>query len=57
MSDDLKNRGEPDRSLSLSEEHEVRYWLRRFARGARTNRSVGPWAKPTLVKRGLQKPV
>ena len=42
MSDDLKNRGEPDRSrISLSEEHEVRYWTkRRFARGARTNRSV-----------------
>jgi len=27
MSDDLSNRGEPDRSrVSLSEEHEVRYW-------------------------------
>jgi len=27
MADDLKNRGEPDRSrISLSEEHEVRYW-------------------------------
>ena len=27
MSDDLKNRGEPDRSrISLTEEHEVRYW-------------------------------
>ena len=28
MADDLKNRGEPDRSrISLSEEHEVRYWI------------------------------
>lgn len=27
MSDDLKNRGPADRSrISLSEEHEVRYW-------------------------------
>ena len=31
MSDDKKNRGEPDRSrISLSEEHEVRYWTERF---------------------------
>jgi len=29
MSDDLKNRGPADRSrISLSEEHEVRYWTR-----------------------------
>jgi len=27
MADDLKNRGEPDRSrISLNEDHEVRYW-------------------------------
>jgi hypothetical protein len=29
MSDDLKNRGEQDRAhISLSEEHEVRYWTK-----------------------------
>jgi hypothetical protein len=27
MSDDLNNRGEPDRSrIAMKEEHEVRYW-------------------------------
>lgn len=31
MSDDLKERGEPDRSrIALGEEHEVRYWTERF---------------------------
>ncbi|GGD57723.1 Protein of unknown function [Pseudoxanthomonas indica] len=31
MSDDLNNRGEPDRSrIALGEEHEVRYWTGRF---------------------------
>jgi hypothetical protein len=31
MSDDHKNRGEPDRSrISLHEDHEVRYWTERF---------------------------
>lgn len=31
MSDDLKNRGEPDRSrVALGEGHEVRYWTKRF---------------------------
>ena len=31
MSDDLKNRGEPDRSrIALGEEHEVRYWTNKF---------------------------
>jgi len=31
MSDDRKNRGEPDRSrISLSEDYEVRYWTERF---------------------------
>jgi hypothetical protein len=31
MSDDKKNRGEPDRSrISLHEDHEVRYWTERF---------------------------
>ncbi len=31
MSDDLKNRGEPDRSrIALGEEHEVKYWTKRF---------------------------
>lgn len=31
MSDDLSQRGEPDRSrVSLSEDHEVRYWSQRF---------------------------
>ena len=31
MADDLKNRGEPDRSrISLSEEHELRYWTHEF---------------------------
>ena len=29
MPDDLTNRGEPDRSrISLTEEHEVRYWTK-----------------------------
>lgn len=29
MTDDLKNRGRPDRGLiNMSEEHEVRYWTR-----------------------------
>lgn len=29
MSDDMKNRGEPDRSrISLSQDHEVAYWSR-----------------------------
>ena len=31
MSDDKKDRGEPDRSrISLSEDYEVRYWTERF---------------------------
>jgi hypothetical protein len=31
MSDDLKDRGEPDRSrISLGEDHEVHYWTERF---------------------------
>lgn len=31
MSDDSKNRGEPDRSLvSTSQDHEIRYWTHRF---------------------------
>ena len=31
MSDDLKDRGEPDRSrIALGEEHEVKYWTKRF---------------------------
>jgi hypothetical protein len=31
MSDDKKNRGEPDRSrISLSEDYEVRYWTQKF---------------------------
>jgi hypothetical protein len=31
MSDDLTNRGEPDRSrIALGEEHEVRYWTKKF---------------------------
>ena len=31
MADDLKNRGQPDRSrISLSEDHEVRYWTHEF---------------------------
>ncbi len=29
MADDLKNRGEPDRSrINVDEEHEMRYWTR-----------------------------
>ena len=29
MSDDLKNRGEPDRSrINMGEAHEVRYWTK-----------------------------
>ena len=31
MSDDTKDRGEPDRSrISLNEDYEVRYWTERF---------------------------
>ncbi|MBX3620864.1 MAG: DUF3606 domain-containing protein [Rhizobacter sp.] len=31
MADDLKNRGEPDRSrINLKEVHEVQYWSRKF---------------------------
>ncbi|SKC56983.1 DUF3606 domain-containing protein [Pseudoxanthomonas indica] len=31
MSDDLTKRGEPDRSrIALGEEHEVRYWTKKF---------------------------
>jgi len=31
MSDDTKNRGEPDRSrINLSEDYEVRYWTEKF---------------------------
>ena len=31
MSDNLKDKGNPDRSLiSMSEEHEVAYWTERF---------------------------
>ena len=29
MSDDIRHRGEPDRSrISLSQEHELQYWIR-----------------------------
>lgn len=32
MSDDLTNRGEPDRSrINMSEKHEVRYWTEALA--------------------------
>jgi hypothetical protein len=31
MADDLKNRGEPDRSrINTSEDHEIRYWTQKF---------------------------
>jgi len=31
MSDDLQNRGSPDRKLiALGEDHEVRYWTQKF---------------------------
>lgn len=31
MTDDLKNRGAPDRErIALNEEHEVRYWTAQF---------------------------
>ncbi|MCL6711472.1 DUF3606 domain-containing protein [Pseudoxanthomonas sp. z9] len=31
MSDDLTQRGEPDRSrIALNEDHEIRYWTERF---------------------------
>jgi hypothetical protein len=31
MADDLKNRGEPDRSrINLHEAHELRYWTQKF---------------------------
>jgi hypothetical protein len=60
MSDDLKNRGEPDRSrISLTEEHEVRYWTKSLGVSReeleQTVRSVGN--SPDAVKRALQKPV
>ena len=32
MADDLKNRGEPDRSrINLKEVHEVQYWTRKLS--------------------------
>jgi len=60
MSDDLKNRGEPDRSrISLTEEHEISYWTKSLGVSReeleQTVRSVGNSAD--AVKRALQKPV
>ena len=60
MSDDLTNRGEPDRSrISLTEEHEVRYWTKALGVSReeleRIVRSVGNSAD--AVKRALQKAV
>ena len=60
MSDDLKNRGEPDHSrISLTEEHEISYWTKSLGVSRevleQTVRSVGNSAN--AVKRALQKPV
>ena len=49
MADDLKNRGEPDRSrISLTEVHEVQYWSRKFGISAqdlqRAVKAAGPQA-------------
>jgi hypothetical protein len=60
MTDDLKNRGEPDRSrISLSEEHEVRYWTKALGvlreELERTVRSVENSAD--AVRQALQKAV
>jgi hypothetical protein len=50
MSDDLKNRGEPDRSrINLHEVHEVQYWARKFGVSAQelqtAVKAAGPQAK------------
>lgn len=50
MADDLKNRGEPDRSrINLKEVHEVQYWSRRFGVSAQelqtAVKAAGPQAK------------
>ena len=60
MSDDLKNRGEPDHSrISLTEEHEISYWTNGLGVSReeleQTVRSVGN--STDAVKRALQKPV
>jgi hypothetical protein len=41
MADDLKNRGEPDRSrINLTEVHEVQYWSRKFGVSAQELQSA-----------------
>jgi hypothetical protein len=50
MADDLKNRGEPDRSrINLQEVHEVQYWARKFGVSAQelqtAVKAAGPQAK------------
>ena len=49
MADDLKNRGEPDRSrINLREVHEVQYWARKLGVSAeqlqQAVKAVGPQA-------------
>ena len=49
MADDLKNRGEPDRSrVNLKEVHEVQYWTRKLGVSAeqlqQAVKAVGPQA-------------
>jgi hypothetical protein len=56
MPDDKTNRGEPDRSrISLTQEHEVRYWTDRF--GVTRDHLVDAIAKvgnsPDAVRRYL----
>ena len=57
MADDLKYRGEPDRSrINLREVHEVRYWSQKFRVSAEklqaAVKAVGPQA--TDVERHLK---
>jgi hypothetical protein len=50
MADDMKNRGDPDRSrINLKEVHEVRYWAQKFGVSAEALQAAvkeaGPQAK------------
>jgi hypothetical protein len=57
MADDLKNRGEPDRSrINLHEVHEVQYWTRKFGVSAKELQSAvkAAGSQATDVERHLK---
>lgn len=59
MADDLKNRGEPDRSrVNLKEAHEVQYWSRKFGVPAEQLRTAVKAAGPQAsdVEKHLKSP-